>query len=224
MFAASATFSYNPRYNPFPKLKSTTNSTFLIWSKSTHKGQNLKKKRNKPPTRKYSYIQPSHGRRSFLCRARPPSFSWTSAQRERQFSLSGGSRLWGLESCSNCISLVILLEWWYDANQVPGNLAKETLTQINFKWIRRCSQVNRMYLSEERSRLWLWTGDRWVREMEPCRQLKFFQDRMESGKSIRPLLCISQRSTRFISQRQEHKWSSFCKLKILKTPIEHNFH
>lgn len=133
MFASSATFSYNPRYNPFPKLKSTTNSTFLIWSKSTHKGQNLKKKRSKKPaTKKYSYIQPSHGSRLFPC-SKATILSWTSAQRERQFSLSGGSRLWGLESCSNCISLVILLEWWYDANQVPGNLAKETLNPNKFQ-------------------------------------------------------------------------------------------
>jgi len=133
MFAASATFSYNLRYNLFPKLKSTTNSTFLIWSKSTHKGQNLKKKRNKqPPSRKYSYIQPSHGSHLSLC-SKATILSWTSAQRERQFSLSGGSWLWGLESCSNCISLVTLLEWWYDANQVPGNLAKETWNPNQFQ-------------------------------------------------------------------------------------------
>lgn len=135
MFAASATFSYNPRYNLFPKLKSTTNSSFLILygANLLIKGQNLKKKRNKqPPSRNYSYIQPSHGSHLSLC-SRATILSWTSAQRERQFSLSGGSWLWGLESCLNCISLMILLEWWYDANQVPGNLAKEILNPNKFQ-------------------------------------------------------------------------------------------
>lgn len=152
-------------------------------------------------------IQPSHGSRLYL-HSMATILSWTSVQRERQFSLWGGSWLWGPGSCPNCISLVILLEWWCDASQVPGNLAKEIwnpnkhqMHQLFFKWTECTCQ--------KRGRPWFWTGDRWVRKRDPGRWLTFFPDRMEScRRSNCPLLCISQGTTCFISQRQEHKQSS----------------
>lgn len=150
MLTAPTTFPWDPSTNHSCNLRSLQFNTSLSGRAYMTKGMN-------DPNWE-TVLPPSHGSHLYL-HSTATSLSWTSAQIVRRFLPSGGSWLWGLESCPNCISLMILLEWWYDASQVPGNLAKET-DPNKPQWISHCSQVNRMFLSGERqtvisSRWWV---------------------------------------------------------------------